>query len=155
MEDSNKRYKVATRCDKHHGIKLLSRNYCGSFNMTHTNTVPKNFMELNLISLLILFWLALKPLHPLHQKERSSPIKHPPSCFIPLLNLKVNESRYIALFVVSGSINKLFSTDHVNIYLSSIFFQDICLVEKCQYLSFLDIIFNRFFPVENSGVTPH
>ena len=33
--------------------------------------------------------------------------------------LKVNESRYIALFVVSGSIKKLFSFDYVNIYLFS------------------------------------
>ena len=31
--------------------------------------------------------------------------------------LKINESRYIALFVVSGSIKKLFSIDYVNIYL--------------------------------------
>ena len=36
--------------------------------------------------------------------------------------LKGNESRYIALFVVSGSIKKVFSIDCVNIYLFSIFF---------------------------------
>ena len=36
---------------------------------------------------------------------------------------KINESRYIALFVVSGSIKKLFSIDYVNIYIFSIFFQ--------------------------------
>ena len=35
-----------------------------------------------------------------------------------LLLVKVNESRYIALFVVSGSIKKLFSVDCVNIYFS-------------------------------------
>ena len=35
---------------------------------------------------------------------------------------KVNESKYTALFVVSGSVKKLFSIDSVNIYLSSIFF---------------------------------
>ena len=35
---------------------------------------------------------------------------------------KINESPYIALFVVSGSIKKLFSIDYVNIYLFSIFF---------------------------------
>ena len=35
--------------------------------------------------------------------------------------LKINESRYIALFVVSGSIKKLFSIDYVTIYLFSIF----------------------------------
>ena len=39
-----------------------------------------------------------------------------------ILQLKLNESRYIALFVVSGSIKKLFSIDCVNIYLFSIFF---------------------------------
>ena len=32
--------------------------------------------------------------------------------------LKINESQYIALFVVSGSIRKLFSIDFVNIYFS-------------------------------------
>ena len=36
--------------------------------------------------------------------------------------LNVNESRYIALFVVSGSIKKLFSFDYVNIYLFSMLF---------------------------------
>ena len=51
--------------------------------------------------------------------------------------IKVNESRYIALFVVSGSIKKLFSIDYVNIYLFSIIF------------------FNRFFPVEVCGITSH
>ena len=35
---------------------------------------------------------------------------------------KVNESRYILLFVFSRSIKKLFSIDYVNIYLSSILF---------------------------------
>ena len=35
---------------------------------------------------------------------------------------KINESRYIALFVVSGSIKKLFSINYVNIYLFSTFF---------------------------------
>ena len=37
------------------------------------------------------------------------------------LVLKINESQYIALFVVSGSIKKLSSSDYVNIYLFSIF----------------------------------
>ena len=32
--------------------------------------------------------------------------------------LKNNESQYIALFVVSGSIQKLFSIDCVNVYFS-------------------------------------
>ena len=31
--------------------------------------------------------------------------------------IKINESRYIALFVVSGSIKGLFSIDYVNIYI--------------------------------------
>ena len=44
--------------------------------------------------------------------------------------------RYITLFVVSGSIIKLFSIDYVNIYFFSVFF-------------------NRFCPVEKSGVTTH
>ena len=38
------------------------------------------------------------------------------------LCFKVNKSRYIALFMVSGSTKKLLSTDFVNIYLFSIFF---------------------------------
>ena len=36
--------------------------------------------------------------------------------------IKVNESRYIALFVVSGSIEKLLPIYNVNIYLCPIFF---------------------------------
>ena len=36
--------------------------------------------------------------------------------------VKGNESRYISLFAVTESIKKLFSIDHVNIYLFSIFF---------------------------------
>ena len=39
--------------------------------------------------------------------------------------LKVNESQYIALLVVSISIKKLFSIDYVNIYIFSIFCLDI------------------------------
>ena len=35
-----------------------------------------------------------------------------------LCSLNVNEAPYIALFVVSGSIKKLFSIDCVNIFLS-------------------------------------
>ena len=37
--------------------------------------------------------------------------------------IKVNESRYIALFVVSGYIKKIFLMDCVNIYLFSLFFK--------------------------------
>ena len=64
--------------------------------------------------------------------------------------IKVNESRYIALFVVSESIKKLFLIDCVNIYLFSIFF----FSNFCQYLHFLNIFFKRLFPVEKCGVTP-
>ena len=39
-----------------------------------------------------------------------------------VFKLKVNESQYIALFVVSGSIKKLSLIDFVNIYLILIFF---------------------------------
>ena len=39
-----------------------------------------------------------------------------------LWNLKVNESWYIALFVVSRSIKKLFSIDYDDIYLFPIYF---------------------------------
>ena len=38
------------------------------------------------------------------------------------VKIKVNESRYIALFVVRKSIKNLFSIYYVNIYLFSIFF---------------------------------
>ena len=44
------------------------------------------------------------------------------TCYISFVKVKVNESRYIALFVFRGSIKKLFSIDSVNIYLFSIFF---------------------------------
>ena len=38
------------------------------------------------------------------------------------IHIKVNESQYVALFVFSGSIKKIFSIDCVNIYIFSIFF---------------------------------
>ena len=38
------------------------------------------------------------------------------------LSLKINESRYIVLFVISGSVKKLFPIDYVNIYMFLIFF---------------------------------
>ena len=38
-------------------------------------------------------------------------------------HVRINEASSVALFVVSGSIKKLFSVDHVNIYLFSIFVQ--------------------------------
>ena len=48
------------------------------------------------------------------------------------LSLKINESRYIVLFVISGSVKKLFPIDYVNIYMFLIFFVSrFCLVEKC------------------------
>ena len=42
--------------------------------------------------------------------------------WVCLLVIKINESRYIALFVVSGFIKKLFTNAYVNIYLFKIFF---------------------------------
>ena len=42
--------------------------------------------------------------------------------FLEKLNVTVNESWYIVLFVISGSIKKLFSIDFINIYLFSRFF---------------------------------
>ena len=39
------------------------------------------------------------------------------------LHVRINEVGYMALFVVNGSIKKLFSVDYVNIYLFSIFVQ--------------------------------
>ena len=38
-------------------------------------------------------------------------------------HVRINEVGYIALFVVNGSIKKLFSVDYANIYLFSIFVQ--------------------------------
>ena len=50
--------------------------------------------------------------------------------------LKVNESRYIALFMFSGSVKKLFSTDCINVFF------------------FINIVCNRLCAVEKSGVAP-
>ena len=70
--------------------------------------------------------------------------------------VKGNESRYISLFAVTESIKKLFSIDHVNIYLFSMFFSTGFARWKRLYqqLSFLNIFFNRFSSVEKYGVTP-
>ena len=67
----------------------------------------------------------------------------------------VNESRSIALFLVRGSIKKLFSIDFVDSYS-----QLILSIFKafpnwlCQYLFFLEIFFHRFWPVEKCKITP-
>ena len=51
--------------------------------------------------------------------------------------IKVNKSGYIALFVVSGSIKKLFSIDCVNIYFSqAIVFAKIGLFSICSSMNF-------------------
>ena len=57
-------------------------------------------------------------------------------CFNDIV-IKVNESRYIALFVVSRSIEKLLSIDLVNIYLFDVLFS------IGQYFCFLYIFYNR------------
>ena len=56
--------------------------------------------------------------------------------------MEVNESRYIALFVVWGSIKKLFSIDCVNIYFS-------------HSIDFAKFIFSQYFyPGVKCGITP-
>ena len=54
--------------------------------------------------------------------------------------LKVNESRYIALFVVSGSMKKLFSIDCVNIYFS----KSVVLANIYIFSIFFSIDFTRW-----------
>ena len=52
--------------------------------------------------------------------------------FLIVYTLKINKSRYTALFVVNGSIKKHLSIDYGSIYLFSIFFFNrFCLVGKC------------------------
>ena len=53
--------------------------------------------------------------------------------------LKVNESRYIVVYLASGSIKTRFPIDCVNIYLLSIFFFGTFLKQVCQCLSFLNM----------------
>ena len=76
--------------------------------------------------------------------------------FLMKVSLKVNESQYITLFAVSGSVKKLFSFDCVIVIRNgkkrSFGFLYLWL---CQYLSFLDIFFNRFCPAKKCEVTPH
>ena len=80
--------------------------------------------------------------------------------------LKVNESRYIVLFVVSTSIKKHFLMDFVicqylpflkifSIAFANIIFPQHFINKFYQYLSFLNIFFNRFYPLEKCWVTPH
>ena len=52
------------------------------------------------------------------------------------LRVKVNESRFIASYLVSGSIKKVFSIDSVDIYFSK--------SNVLPVLSFLNIFFNKF-----------
>ena len=77
--------------------------------------------------------------------------------------LKLMSHSIFALFVLSGSIKKLFWNGCVNIYLVSlnIFFKRLCPVEKtflnwlCQYLSFLNIFFSMDFVRWKSVRLPH
>ena len=65
--------------------------------------------------------------------------------------IKINESRYIALFLASGSIKKLLSIDCVNIYFSqsihnnafSIFFQKCGVTPHCLYRDSLTLILEK------------
>ena len=61
------------------------------------------------------------------------------------VTFKINESRYIALFAVTGCLKKLFSIDWVNIYFSQ------SVVSANIYL------FSIFFPIdfEKYGFTQH
>ena len=56
--------------------------------------------------------------------------------------LKIKESRYIALLVVSGSIKKLFSIDYVKFIYSQYFFQSILPGGKA--LSYPKLLISRF-----------
>ena len=73
---------------------------------------------------------------------------------------KVNESRYMAIFLFSGSITKLFSSNCVNIYFSQYFFsidfgrwKKVFSIDRVNIYIFLSIFFNRFCPLEKCGVT--
>ena len=65
--------------------------------------------------------------------------------------IKINESRYIALFLVSGSIKKLLSIDCVNIFFSqsidnnafSVFFQKCGVTPHCLYRDSLTLILEK------------
>ena len=59
-------------------------------------------------------------------------VKHLRQSFLSK-KVRDNESQYIALFVVSESIEKLF----------------------CEYLSLLNMFLNRFCPMKKCGVNPH
>ena len=63
--------------------------------------------------------------------------------------IKVNKPRYIALFVVSGSIKKLFSIDCVNIYLFSVFFFSLDFAQSFHWLALVIIIAKKFVPLLN------
>ena len=68
-----------------------------------------------------------------------------------MLKVKVNESRYIALFVVSGSIKKLVLIDFVNTYLFSIFFSIVFVniyLFSIFFQDFLPYNFSIFFSKE-------
>ena len=70
--------------------------------------------------------------------------------FVFTHSVKVNKSRYIALFMVSGSIKKLFLIDFVNTYLFSIFFS---IVFANIYI--FSIFFFKIFPLWKSVGLSH
>ena len=70
--------------------------------------------------------------------------------FVFTHSVKVNESRYIALFVVSGSIKKLSLIDFVNAYFSSIFFS----IVFAKFYIFLIFFSKEFAPRKSVGL-PH
>ena len=88
---------------------------------------------------LVLWRKVAKPWSKHHFHKRR--YAHASKAFLRFLFMKIhedNESRYIALFVISRFIKKPFSTDDVmHVYLFSIF------------------LFDRFYTLEKCGVTPH
>ena len=71
----------------------------------------------------LVFWYRFPfPLYTWPIRIEANYARHFEVC-LNSFQFKINESRFIALFVVSGSIKKLFSIDYVNIYIFSIFFQ--------------------------------
>ena len=68
--------------------------------------------------------------------------------------VEVNDSWHIALFVVGGSIKKLFSIDYVNVYFYSIFFS-IDFSIGCVNIYFFSLFFSLDFARWKSVGLPH
>ena len=102
-------------------LLLLVKNQQNNFQYWEVKNAPKRYIALNLKVLCNLLLIKVMLLLFCSCFYSTTALRLY-TIFIKICSLEINKSLYTALFVVSGSIKKLFSIDYVSICLFSIFF---------------------------------